>query len=145
MTHGRCHRRRATSAAAVRGWGVYTGAMPRTRHPTRRAGLLAVAALLAALLATSCVPATASESLDSPVARAVERAAQEAYHRMELGRLATGSYTTNVLVDVDLPSGSRITLEDFSGADYRLRVDADAVPDAAWIVTPQGVRRVVVP
>ena len=118
--------------------------MARIPPPTRRAGLLAMAALLAVLLATGCVPAAAPESLDSPVARAVERAAQEAYHRMELGRLATGSYTTNVLVDVDLPRGSRITLEDFSGADYRLRVDADAVPDAAWIVTPRGVRRVVV-
>ncbi len=118
--------------------------MARTPTPIRRAGLLAMAALLAALLATACVPAAVADSLDSPVARAVERAAQEAYHRMELGRLATGSYTTNVLVDVDLPRGSRITLEDFSGADYRLRVDADAVPDAAWIVTPRGVRRVVV-
>lgn len=123
---------------------VYTGGMARTPPPTRRAGLLAMVALLAALLATGCMPATVAESLDTPVARAVERAAQETYHRMELGRLATGSYTTNVLVDVDLPRGSRITLEDFSGADYRLRVDADAVPDAAWIVTPQGVRRVVV-
>jgi hypothetical protein len=118
--------------------------MARTPLPHRRAGPLAVVALLAALLATGCMPAAVAESLDSPVARAVERAAQEAFHRMELGRLATGSYTTNVLVDVDLPRGSRITLEDFSGADYRLRVDADAVPDAAWIVTPRGVRRVVV-
>ena len=118
--------------------------MPLTPSPTRRAGLFAVAALLLALLATGCLPAAVAESSDSPVARAVERAAQEAYHRMELGRLATGSYTTNVLVDVDLPRGSRITLEDFTGADYRLRVDADALPDAAWIVTPQGVRRIVV-
>ena len=118
--------------------------MPRTPHPTRHARVLVVLALAVALLASGCVPAAVPESLDSPIARAVERAAQEAYHRMELGRLATGSYTTNVLVDVDLPRGSRITLEDFTGADYRLRVDADAIPDAAWIVTPRGVRRVVV-
>jgi hypothetical protein len=117
--------------------------MPRTPLPTRHAGVLAAVALAVALLVSGCVPTAVAESLDSPVARAVERAAQEAYHRMELGRLATGSYTTNVLVDVDLPRGSRITLEDFSGADYRLRVDADALPDTAWIVTPRGVRRVV--
>jgi hypothetical protein len=118
--------------------------MARTPLPTRHAGLLAVMALAVALLVAGCVPTAVSESLDSPVARAVERAAQETFHRMELGRLATGSYTTNVLVDVDLPRGSRITLEDFSGADYRLRVDADALPDVVWIVTPRGVQRVVV-
>ena len=103
-----------------------------------------MAILFVALLASGCVPTAVDAPLDSPVAVAVERAAQEAFHRMELGRLATGSYTTNVLVDVDLPRGSRITLEDFSGADYRLRVDADALPDVAWLVTPSGVRRVVV-
>ena len=118
--------------------------MARTPQPPRRAGLLAMALALTALLATGCLPAAVADSLDSPVARAVERAAHETYHRMELGRLATGSYTTNVLVDVDLPRGSRITLEDFTGADYRLRVEADAVPDAVWIVTPRGVRRVIV-
>lgn len=136
---------RATPALVVGGRGDYTGAMPRTQPPIRQASVLAVMALAVALLASGCVPAAVADSpLDSPVARAVERAAQETYHRMELGRLATGSYTTNVLVDVDLPRGSRITLEDFTGADYRLRLDADALPDAAWIVTPRGVRRIVV-
>jgi hypothetical protein len=135
----------------VTGRWDYTCTMRRIPLPTRRppggharARSLALIAVLLALLASACVPASVPESLDSPIARAVERAAHEAFHRMELGRLATGSYTTNVLVDVDLPRGSRITLEDFTGADYRLRVDADGVPDTVWIVTPAGVRRVPV-
>ncbi|HSL96626.1 MAG TPA: hypothetical protein VLA35_12040, partial [Thermoleophilia bacterium] len=64
-----------------------------------------------------------------------------AYHRMELGRLQLGVYTTNVLVDVELPRGARLTLEAFDDDGYRLRVDSDAVPGVAWYVTPSGVRR----
>ena len=102
------------------------------------AAVLAVAAVLLALAA--CAPATAS--FDTPAAREVERAAQEAFHRMELGRLQLGVYTSNVLVDLDLPRGSRVTVEAFSDDDYTLRFTSDASLEVAWLVTPRGVRRV---
>jgi hypothetical protein len=108
----------------------------------RLRALLPTALALAALLA-ACVPASTSEAPAGPAAQALERTASEAYHRMELGRLRTGSYTTNVLVDVELPQGARVTLEAFTGDDYRLRVDSDALDGVAWLVSPRGVRRVI--
>jgi hypothetical protein len=36
---------------------------------------------------------------------------------MELGRLRLGVYTTNVLVDLDLPRGARVTVEAFDDDD----------------------------
>jgi hypothetical protein len=107
-----------------------------------RAQALLLTAALAALLA-ACVPAATAETLAGPAAQALERTASEAFHRMELGRLSTGSYTTNVLVDVDLPQGARVTVEAFTGDDYRLRVDSDAVTGVVWFVSPRGVRRVI--
>jgi hypothetical protein len=114
------------------------------RTPARARALLLTAALLAAVLA-ACVPATTTEAPADPAAQALERTASEAYHRMELGRLRTGSYTTNVLVDVELPQGARVTVEAFTGDDYLLRVDSDAVAGVAWLVSPRGVRRVTQP
>jgi hypothetical protein len=110
--------------------------------PTRVRVLLLTAACLAAAL-VACVPAATTEALSGPAGQALERTASEAYHRMELGRLRTGSYTTNVLVDVDLPRGARVTVEAFSGDDYRLRVDSDVVEGVVWLVSPRGVRRVI--
>ena len=95
------------------------------------------------LMLSACVPAGVADRLAGPAAQEVERTAYVAYHRMELGRLQLGSYTTNVLVDVELPRGARLTLEDFTGDGYRLRVDSEAVPGVAWYVTPEGVRRVI--
>lgn len=115
---------------------------PARAVPTRHR-LLPALALVLALLVAGCVPAAVAEAVDTPAARAVARAAEETYHRMELGRLATGVYTTNVLVDVDLPQGARITVEAFADDDYRLRVEGDQVADVAWLVTPRGVRRIV--
>ena len=106
--------------------------------PRSSAAVLVVAALLLALAA--CAPAAAS--FDTPAAREVERAAQEAFHRMELGRLQLGAYTSNVLVDLDLPRGARVTVEAFSDDDYTLRFTSDAALEVAWLVTPSGVRRV---
>jgi hypothetical protein len=108
-----------------------------------RARALLLAAVTLTLTLAACVPATTTEALADPAAQALERTASEAYHRMELGRLRTGSYTTNVLVDVELPQGARVTLEAFTGDDYRLRVDSDALDGVAWLVSPRGVRRVI--
>jgi hypothetical protein len=114
--------------------------MPTLRSAARsRVGTVALAALL---VLAACAPAATAPVFDTPAARELERVAQEAYHRMEIGRLRTGVYTTNVLVDLDLPRGARATVEAFDDDDYRLRIDSDAVPGAAWLVSPRGVRRV---
>lgn len=116
----------------------YRAVRPR---PTR---LLAALLLVVAGLA-ACAPAAQSAIFDDPAAEAVDRVAREAYHRMEIGFLRTGVYTTNVLVDLDIPRGTRITVEAYDDTSYRLRVTSDAVPGAAWLVSPAGVERRVEP
>jgi hypothetical protein len=107
--------------------------------PRQRRSLLAPLLLL--LLLAACAPRAVTPSGNS-----AERAAQDTaliiYHRMQLGHLQTGTYTTNVLVDVDLPRGLRWTIESFPGETYELRVSDDALPGLYWEVTPAGVRRV---
>lgn len=110
--------------------------------PHRRPHAWVVALVLATVLA-SCVPSAVADRLAGPAAQELERTAQEAYHRMELGRLRLGAYTTNVLVDLELPRGARWTLEAFAGDDYRLRVEGEAVEGVVWLVSPRGVRRVI--
>jgi|SRR5690606_12527586 len=106
----------------------------------RSSRLLAVA--LVAFLA-SCVPSTLPGAGDETVAQ-LERTAQVIYHRMELGFLETGAYSTNVLVDVSLPEGARWTLQEFAqdGSTYRLVLTSSRLEGAAWEVSPRGVRRV---
>lgn len=114
--------------------------MPLTRIATRhRPSLVAV---VVALLLAACAPAAAPPTADSPEAQAIDRIAHEAYHRMEIGRLRTGGYTSNVLVDLDLPQGARVTVEAFGDAEYVLRITSDAVAGTAWLVSPRGVERV---
>ena len=131
--------------------------MPKVRSHVRAAAV--VVALLSLVLA-ACAPraqtfdapngsepeaAPSAAAFDTPAARDVERAAYVAYHLMELGRLRLGVYTTNVLVDLELPRGARITVEAFDDEgddDYRLRLTSDAALEIAWLVTPHGVRRV---
>ena len=116
--------------------------MPRVRSHVRAAAVM-VALLL--LVLAACAPRAAAfdtAAFDTPAAREAERAAYEAYHRMELGRLRLGVYTTNVLVDLDLPRGARITVEAFEDDDYQLRLTSEAALEIAWLVTPRGVRRV---
>ena len=117
----------------------------RTR-PTSRAGLLvAVVILLAALV--GCAPATQAPLPAGAAARQLDITALIVYHRMAIGYLETGAYTTNVLVDVQLPAGARWTLEAYpnGGTSYRLRIISTQVPGIAWEVSPDGVRRVARP
>lgn len=85
----------------------------------------------------ACAPTAAPASGDA--SSELERTAQLAYHRMEIGYLQTGSYTTNALVDLELPRGVRWTLEEFSESSYRLRFTDDENPGEAWLVSPRGV------
>ena len=110
---------------------------------------LLAAALGFTLLVSACAPRTASSnppntpasaSLETPQARATAETAEIAYHRMAIGLLQTGEYTTNALLELALPTGVKWTLEEFSGADYRLRFTSDDVPVYVWLVTPRGVQ-----
>jgi hypothetical protein len=92
--------------------------------------------LLAAV--AGCAPRAALPS-PSRVTGELQRTALVAFHRMEIGFLQTGSYTTNVLVDLELPRGVKWTLEEFTDRDYRLRFTDDDDPGAAWLVSPAGV------
>ncbi len=99
------------------------------------------------LLLAACAPRTQEAStapetevmFQSPAAQETNRIAMAAYHRMELGQLENGSYTTNVLINLDVPQGVRWMLEDLNDDSYTLRFTSANVPDAAWIVTPEGV------
>ena len=111
--------------------------------------LLLLTALLGLLLsacapqATQGAPATGSTiTLDTPEAVAVNRAALEAWHLMELARLQTGQYTTNALVDLTPPQGVQWRVEGFSGDAYTLRFVSSNVTDLEWLVTPEGVSAV---
>ncbi len=112
--------------------------------PTKRHLLTAVLASLT-LLFSACAPRAApntatNTSLETSQARATAETAEIAYHRMAIGFLQTGEYTTNALLELALPRSVRWTLEEFSGADYRLRFTSDEVPNFVWLVTPQGVQ-----
>ena len=87
---------------------------------------------------TSAAPET-EVTFESPAAQEASRVATAAYHRMELAQLENGAYTTNVLINLELPRGVRWMLEDLNDDAYTLRFTSANVPNAAWIVTPEGV------
>ena len=100
-----------------------------------------LAALALALLLAACAPQAIARAFATPEAEAVETIARIAFHRMEIARLEVGSYTTNALIDLDLPSGVRWIVTDFSADGYALRFTSDDLPQLAWLVSPAGVRR----
>lgn len=98
------------------------------------------------LLLGACAPAAVSNELfensHSPAEDNARQTAILIWHRMELGRHQTGSYTSNVLIDLDeLPRGVAFRMESFPGESFELRVTDDAVPDVWWLVNPEGVSR----
>ena len=103
-----------------------------------------LAVVLLSLLA-ACAPRTQEASVESdalvssPAAQETERVATAAFHRMELAQIEDGVYTTNVLINLDVPQGVRWMLEDLNDDDYTLRFTSTNVPGVAWIVTPDGV------
>ena len=118
------------------------------RSPRRLATAALLASLLASLLALSaCAPRTQPAIPSGGAASRLQTTARIVYHRMAIGYLETGRYTTNVLVDVQLPSGARWTLEAYpkDGSSYRLRITSTQVPGIAWQVSPDGVRRLALP
>jgi len=114
----------------------------RRKAPLRLAIRAPVLLVLPLLLLTACAPGAfgPAASID-PVAAELERTAQVLYHRMELGYLETGVYTTNALIDVKLPEGARWTLQEFAsdGSSYLLVLTSSRLPERAWRVSPRGV------
>jgi hypothetical protein len=98
--------------------------------------------ILLSLLLLACAPRTQtfSEVVSSAAAKEVEQIANIAFHRMEISRLETGTYTTNILMDLPLPQGAAWTLESLAEDDYQLRFSSVNVPGFAWLVSPLGVR-----
>lgn len=95
------------------------------------------------LVLAACAPATTQQqtiTLNSPEATVIQTTAELAYHRMEIGYLETGAYTTNVLVDLTLPQGVRWTIEGFAGNDYTLRFTSDEIAQYIWLVSPEGIK-----
>ena len=105
---------------------------------TRKVSIPGILALV--LLLSACAPQLGpAPAQTDQAASELQRTAQLAFHRMEIGFLQTGAYTTNALVDLDLPRGMRWTLEEFTDGFYRLRFTDDDNPDEAWVVSPRGV------
>lgn len=93
--------------------------------------------LLFALVA--CAPQAAAPRVTESTSE-LERIANVAYHRMEIAYLQSGTYTTNALIDLELPRGVKWTLEDFTETTYRLRFSDDNRPGFEFVVSPAGVR-----
>lgn len=99
-------------------------------------------ALVAVLVVAACAPTTLP-GIDDAALNRMERTAEILFHRMELGFLESGVYTTNVLIDAPLPEGARWTLQDFApdGSSYVLFLTSTNLPDLAWRISPRGVSR----
>ncbi len=93
-------------------------------------------------LLSACAPRTQtfSEIVNSPAAQQLEQIANIAFHRMEISRLESGLYTTNVLMDLPLPQGAAWTLESLAQDAYQIRFTSVNVPGFAWLVSPDGVK-----
>ncbi len=105
-----------------------------------------VGAIMLALLVSACAPgAFGGANPDDPVVAELQRAAEVIYHRMELGRLELGAYTTTPLVDAKIPEGATLTLVQYDaekGSTYTLLLSSSRFPQGAWRITPRGVSRV---
>ena len=117
-----------------------TPASPTIRRARPAVGRTATLLALLVLLLGSCAPSARATIPETPAADGTQTVAEIAYHRMEIGRLQTGMYTTNVLIDLELPRGVRWTVLEFSDDDYVLRFTNDAVSGVVWNVSPRGVR-----
>ncbi len=115
--------------------------LPRPRASLR----LAVFSVLVASLLAACAPgAFGGADPNDVVVAELQRSAEVIYHRMELGRLELGAYTTTPLVDAVIPEGATLTLIEYdseNGSTYTLLLTSSRFPEGAWRITPGGVRR----
>lgn len=139
--------------------------IPRSTRRASRAGrLVAVGGLVLTLVLAGCVPTTersaaraaadaaaTAPAVPSEDVRSIRaprdlavmdpllRTAWEAWLLMELGRVRTGSYTTDVLLELALPTGVRWTVVAYGPDGYALAVTGDGEPTPLR-VDPDGVR-----
>lgn len=109
---------------------------------------LALAALGLLTLLGACVPAFGGEPADEEAVLELRRAAEIVYHRMELGKLELGAYTTTPLVDAAIPQGAMLTLIDYdaeAGSTYELLLTSHALEGVGFRITPRGVARARIP
>lgn len=121
-------------------------ALTLSRHDSGMKKLSLTITLAALLLLAACAPsASSTEQFATSLSPAEENARQTAiviWHRMEIGKVQTGSYTSNVLIDLaELPRGVAFIMESFPGESFEMRVTDDAVPGVWWLVSPAGVTR----
>ena len=93
------------------------------------------------LVLSSCLPRFGAPQnvLESQEAIETRQVAEIAYHQMEIGKLESGDYNTNVLADLALPKGTQWTLVAFGEDTYTLRFTSQAIAEFAWLVSPEGV------
>ncbi len=110
---------------------------------TMRSTALALALLLGL---AACAPgAFGGANPDDPAVAELQRAAEIIYHRMELGKLELGAYTTTPLIDAVIPEGATLTLVEYdteSGSTYTIVLSSTRFTQGEWRITPGGVRRV---
>jgi len=127
---------------------------PRSVRLRPRQALAWLAFVSLALTIVACAPATVQPPpTDVPVGgtdRAIVvpaeladpdpllRTAWEAWLRMELRWLQQGSYSTDALLELALPSGVRWTVIEYGPADYTLAVTGDT-STSTLRVDPSGV------
>jgi len=94
------------------------------------------------VLFAACAPTTLP-GVDQAALDELQTTAEILYHRMELGHLEEGIYTTNVLVDAPIPEGARWTLQEFAsdGSSYLLVLTSSRVEGVSWQISPRGVSR----
>ncbi len=125
-----------------------TSATTRAR-PIASFKLFVLLALLVGSLAACAPGAFGRAGKADPVADELQNAAEIIYHRMELGRLELGKYTTTPLVDLtNLPEGATVTLVEYDverGDFYTILLTSTRLPGEAWRITERGVRRAAAP
>lgn len=132
-------------AHAQAGAGRVTSGMSNARLASLDLRALLLVALLALPLAACAPGAFGGANTDDPVVAELQRAAEVIYHRMELGRLELGAYTTTPLVDARIPEGATLTLVEYdaeSGSTYTIVLSSTRFTQGEWRITPSGVRRV---
>ena len=114
-----------------------------TRSAVKRAR---VAATMRSTALAACAPgAFGGANPDDPAVAELQRAAEIIYHRMELGKLELGAYTTTPLIDAVIPEGATLTLVEYdteSGSTYTIVLSSTRFTQGEWRITPGGVRRV---
>lgn len=131
------------STTVAEGGAAHAAPQPLPVAAAFRMAALALALLLAL---AACAPgAFGGADPNDPVVAELQRAAEIIFHRMELGKLELGAYTTTPLVDARIPEGATLTLVEYdaeAGSTYMLMLTSSRFPEGAWRITPRGVSRV---